>query len=317
MGNNFLFISHAEKDKEIVKCFVELLYQIGLNEKGMFCSSVTEIGVPVMEDIYDYLSNLLDSDSIIPIFMLSDNYYNSVNCLNEMGAVWVKKKDYFTFLLSGFEFKQIRGAINPNHRAIKFDIDEITLKGELTEFKNAICRIFDISISETRWERCRDSFIGKIKSYEKKDIENSIDVREVEGYCIGDVNYDACRVCVNENQKEVIAEIDFEKTKAELCSVVFFVRGLDFSNKLEDNRELQFRIRSLEGITKVNIEVHLKTRNLHKEILVNEEWTDYGIPLIDFATKQSEWKEFREICFVVNRRTVTKGSLEIKNIRIE
>lgn len=130
MGSSFLFISHSEKDKEIVSFFVELLYQIGLKEENMFCSSVPEIGVPLREDIYDYLSSLLDSDSVIPVFMLSDNYYNSAACLNEMGAVWIKKKDYFTFLLEGFEFKQIRGAINPNRKAIKIDIDEKTLKKE-------------------------------------------------------------------------------------------------------------------------------------------------------------------------------------------
>lgn len=36
----------------------------------------SEIGVPVKEDIYEYLRNLLDSEQVIPIFMLSDNYYD-------------------------------------------------------------------------------------------------------------------------------------------------------------------------------------------------------------------------------------------------
>ena len=85
----------------------------------MFCSSISEIGVPIKEDIYDYLRTLLDSEPIIPIFMLSENYYESAACLNEMGAVWITQKDYFTFLLPGFEFKQIKGAINPNKKSNK------------------------------------------------------------------------------------------------------------------------------------------------------------------------------------------------------
>lgn len=105
-GKKLLFISHAEKDSELVEKFVDLLYDMGVSEKSMFCSSISEIGVPIKEDIYDYLRNLLDSEQVIPVFMLSDNYYASAACLNEMGAVWMKQKDYFTFLLPGFEFSK-------------------------------------------------------------------------------------------------------------------------------------------------------------------------------------------------------------------
>ena len=84
----------------------------------MFCSSISEIGVPIKEDIYAYLRDLLDSEEVIPIFMLSDNYYSSAACLNEMGAVWMKQKDYFTFLLPDFEFSKIKGAINPGKRGV-------------------------------------------------------------------------------------------------------------------------------------------------------------------------------------------------------
>ena len=75
---------------------------MGVPENSMIFSSITEIGVPVKDDIYEYLRNLLDSEQVIPIFMLSDNYYASTACLNEMGAVWMKQKDYYTFLLPDF-----------------------------------------------------------------------------------------------------------------------------------------------------------------------------------------------------------------------
>ena len=84
-NKKLLFISHAEKDSKVVEKFVDLLYDMGVPEKSMFCSSISEIGVPIREDIYEYLRNLLDSVHVIPIFMLSDNYYASAACLNEMG----------------------------------------------------------------------------------------------------------------------------------------------------------------------------------------------------------------------------------------
>nr|WP_187307761.1 hypothetical protein [Ruminococcus sp. AF46-10NS] len=50
--------------------------------------------------------------------MLSDNYYSSVACLNEMGATWVLKKEYRSILLPGL-IQKIEGAINPNKIANK------------------------------------------------------------------------------------------------------------------------------------------------------------------------------------------------------
>ena len=82
-----LFISHAEKDSEIVSEFVDLLYNIGLRTEDMFCSSRTDLDIAISEDIYDYLRKTLDLDDVITVFMLSDNYYKSAACLNEMGAV--------------------------------------------------------------------------------------------------------------------------------------------------------------------------------------------------------------------------------------
>lgn len=109
-----LFISHAEKDSKIVEAFVKLLYDIPIPGKNMFCSSISEIGVPIKEYIYDYLRNMLGSEQVIPIFMLSDNYYSSVACLNEMGAVWVKQKDYYLFLLPRIQ-------VYPNTRSNQSD----------------------------------------------------------------------------------------------------------------------------------------------------------------------------------------------------
>ena len=57
--------------------------------------------------------------------MLSDNYYKSPACLNEMGAAWVLKKEYRSILLPGFDYKEIEGAINPRKIGIKLDDDDL------------------------------------------------------------------------------------------------------------------------------------------------------------------------------------------------
>lgn len=43
------------------------------------------IKLPNGEDIFDYLNKALN-DEIYVLFFLSDNYYSSTVCLNEMGA---------------------------------------------------------------------------------------------------------------------------------------------------------------------------------------------------------------------------------------
>ena len=308
-----IFISHSEKDSKIVSDFVDLLYSIGLNEENMFCSSRTEIGVPLREDIYDYLRNLLDSDVIIPIFMLSENYYNSPACLNEMGAVWIKQKDYFTFLLPNFEFKQIKGAINPNKKSIKLDSNHNLLKGELSNFKDEICKIFNTKISANRWEKQRDNFIDKLNSTTTNTYINLSDHR---GYCIGEVNYDGCKVDFDEKTNKIITTYDFTKTTAEICSLVFFTGEMNMQNHFAQNKHLCFSLKSTSNKFDLTIEIKLKNRDVSHNIHVNNDWENYSIPLQKFGGAKNEWQALKEIKFLVYRNNIQKETIEIKDIKI-
>lgn len=95
--------------------------------------------------------------------MLSDNYYGSPACLNEMGAAWVLKKEYTSILLPKFEYKEIKGAVNPNKIGMKLDDEEELLKKRLGELKNIISKRFNISVPDMRWEKKRNDFIKKMK----------------------------------------------------------------------------------------------------------------------------------------------------------
>lgn len=118
-----VFISHATNDKQFVQLIVNLLEDIGLSETEIVCSSIPGYGIPLGKDIYDWLSEQFQNCDLHIIFILSDNYYNSVACLNEMGAAWVLKQKYDTVLLPEFDFPQIKGAINPQQIGIKLDSD--------------------------------------------------------------------------------------------------------------------------------------------------------------------------------------------------
>ena len=99
-----IFISHSSKDVKYVEPIVELLADIGMTNDNLFCSSIPDYGIPLNQDIYEYLSSLFSENELYVIFVLSSNYYGSPACLNEMGAAWVLKNEYTSILLPKFEY---------------------------------------------------------------------------------------------------------------------------------------------------------------------------------------------------------------------
>lgn len=161
-----IFISHSSNDKEYVQALVELLEDMGIKEDQLFCSSLAEYGIPLNKDIYEYLKTQFKKYSLQVIFVLSDEYYKSAACLNEMGAAWVLQSEYSTVLLPKFEFKNIRGAINPNRVSIKLDNPDMSAR--LNELKDNMIQIFNLpSISQTKWERHKNEFTSKIQDVSK------------------------------------------------------------------------------------------------------------------------------------------------------
>lgn len=160
-----LLISHATTDKKYAEHLVTLFENIGLNHTQMICSSVPGYGIPLNKRVYEWLaSKFTDWDiDLYVIFVLSDRYYSSAACLNEMGAAWVTKKEYTSILLPGFDFSQIKGAISADQIAIKLDSDEEELKQRLNELKDNLTEKFGLTkVVDVRWDLFRGTFIDAI-----------------------------------------------------------------------------------------------------------------------------------------------------------
>lgn len=319
-NKKLLFISHAEKDSKLIEKFVDLLYDMGIPETFMFCSSISEIGVPVKEDIYEYLRNLLDSEQVIPIFMLSHNYYASAACLNEMGAVWMKQKDYFTFLLPDFEFSKIKGAINPSKKGIslcyKSERELQNLKEDLNQFREQMCNLLYIE-KHKHWERKRDNFIAQIQNLKMEMNVVDINLEECEGFCIGEYENSGCTVIFDNVKDKITSIIDFTKTKAEICSVVIFTGELDVSYQYSIGKKIVFELKAADTISSVEVECRLKNRNVRKKVVTSSDWENYSIPLPEFGGNISEWKSLKEIKFLLKREDASCGEIEIKNMKIK
>ena len=158
-----VFISHSSEDKGYAKNIVDLLLNIGLREKQIFCSSLPGFDIPLGEDIYEYLQNQLNGYKLHVFFLLSRYYYQSPAALNEMGAAWILKHEYTTILLPDFEYIAIKGAVNPQEIGLKLDQEITEVKDKLGQLKDTLIKEFGLdTINATRWEAKRDDFISKI-----------------------------------------------------------------------------------------------------------------------------------------------------------
>lgn len=158
---NKIFISHSSQDEKYAEALVNFLEDIGLQADSIFCTSIAQYGVPLGEDFNIRIKEQFTQFDTFVLFLLSDNYYKSAACLNEMGAAWVLQKDYMSILLPGFEFKEIKGAINPTRIAIKLDEKEV--KYRLKEFRDKMIDLFHLNCIEgRRWDRCVENLLASI-----------------------------------------------------------------------------------------------------------------------------------------------------------
>lgn len=164
-----LFISHSSQDMAFVKPLVELFEHIGLTPENMFCSSVAGYNIPLDSNIYDYLKDQFRDYDLRVVFVLSENYYNSPACLNEMGAAWVLQHQYTSILLPQFDFKDVKGVVDRMRISIALDAEKYELKTRLNELRETLvkeCGLRDSLSLKNIWERHRDEFVDKVSSTE-------------------------------------------------------------------------------------------------------------------------------------------------------
>lgn len=163
-----LFISHASDDMPVVEVFVSMLQKIGFNKTNLFCSSIEGYGIDEGSDIYDTLRKKFIETQIYVVFILSENYYQSPACLNEMGAAWVLQSEYSTVVVPGFDIPNIKGAINLRKIAMLLG-DDRHIRSTLNKFRERLVSIFKLTDldDDIVWENHRNAFIESVNSLYK------------------------------------------------------------------------------------------------------------------------------------------------------
>ena len=160
-----IFISHASKDSPFGDAIVGLLRGIGLAQNQIIYTSDPDYGIPPGQDIFDYLRDQIRNDTYM-IYLLSNNYYNSIACLNEMGAAWVRQTDAQMLLLPGFDTNDPRfrsGVSNPNKMAVRVD-DNV----QMLKIVEDIVKQFNINLFNVNLQNVYEKYLLEIEMLKQK-----------------------------------------------------------------------------------------------------------------------------------------------------
>ncbi|WP_300915796.1 hypothetical protein [Bacteroides acidifaciens] len=156
-----VFISHNHQDADYAKALVDMMLALGVNEKDIFCSSYPGFGVPFGKSFLDGIKGQYDEFDLLVLFVHSPRYYESPVSLCEMGAAWITKTDYRSFLTKDCEFKNLCAVIPPTETA--FRAGETGTYHLLNDFKILIETTFSLPAKDfTRWETIKGDFINAV-----------------------------------------------------------------------------------------------------------------------------------------------------------
>lgn len=155
-----IFISHSSRDAEFGQAIVELLLGIGMDGSKIIFTGDPQYGIPANQNIFDYLKSQINEDAYM-LYLLSNNYYNSIACLNEMGAAWVKQNRYSLLMIPGFDSTSPRfqqGAANPRQIAAQMDNKKM-----MEQFARSIQQDFCLAVNEAEFQAACDKYYKRIE----------------------------------------------------------------------------------------------------------------------------------------------------------
>lgn len=150
-----IFISHSSKDKKYGNILLELLRGLGLNKDEIIYTSNDLYSIPLGKKIYHYLRDNIDTN-VHMVFLVSNNYFKSIACMNEMGAAWLAQKECTVIGIPGFDFncKPFQECCIDS-KAMGLIMDNYI---RITEFKGIVEKEFGKRIDDLEWQMLLDKY---------------------------------------------------------------------------------------------------------------------------------------------------------------
>lgn len=181
-----IFISHSSRDKEYGEALVQLLQDIGISQRDIIFTSKAGYGIGKGKNIFKWLKDRLQKKPFV-IYLLSNNYYLSIPCLNEMGAAWVIENEHISLFVPGFDTnnsKFWKGAIDPRDLGVFIDRKE-----DMIEFVELIINKNNLATSLS----IIDQAISKYMHF----IDNIIIAEEPDSTCLNINNQQSKEITTN------------------------------------------------------------------------------------------------------------------------
>lgn len=162
-----VFISHSSKNKIYGEKLVELMRGLGLKENEIIFTSNIAYGIPVGQNIFNWLKSQISENPFV-IYLLSEEYYESIACLNEMGAAWIIENKHAAifipnFNLSSKEFQS--GVLDP--REIGFYIND---ENRVLSFVQLLSNYFEITKNTVLISQSVKRLIEEINNIENAKV---------------------------------------------------------------------------------------------------------------------------------------------------
>lgn len=154
-----VFISHASKDKAILKLFVDNILKKGLNlrDENIVFTSYEATGVVPGDNIPEYIKRNI-ADASIVLAMISKNYKKSEVCMNEVGAAWALGKTPVQIMLPNTNIDSLGWLIHLDKAARMDDRDS------LDSLEEVICEALGVAVPTAKhWNPCTRDFLEALK----------------------------------------------------------------------------------------------------------------------------------------------------------
>ena len=264
-----IFISHSSKNANYGNALVDLLTGIGIKNDQIVFTSNTAYGIPTGQNIFKWLKNLINEKPYV-IYLLSQEYYSNIACLNEMGAAWVVENEHTmifipNFKLDSYEFHN--GAIDP--REIGFYIDN---RERLTAFIESLKTSFSIAPSLVLVNQKIDRFLKQIDTLKKESVnttlktqvQNIVNTKEV-NKPIQNTNIKSSIKPIIKKSSKLFNDIRNSKLKNEEILLIYYI--IDNGKfKLGTGWQEQYEIENIIAWEKVNELDHTLSINYPKAL---------------------------------------------------
>lgn len=156
-----IFISHSSENKNYGAILVELLKDIGIKNEEIIFTSNAAYAIPLSKNIFDWLKTQITEKPFV-IYLLSEEYYKSIACLNEMGAAWIIENQHAAIFLPNFNLSStefLSGALDPREIGLKINDED-----RIFSFIDLLSESFSITTSSIIINQSVKKFIEKLNN---------------------------------------------------------------------------------------------------------------------------------------------------------